>query len=56
MLLYNILAYILLCKCICGAIVGIFASSAVDCYIDPRLGQSKNYEIGISWFCAKYAA
>jgi hypothetical protein len=30
--------------------LGVVASSAVDCVFEPRLGQTKDYEIGICCF------
>ena len=34
----------------------MLASSAVDCGFEPRLGQTKDYTIGICCFSAKHAA
>ena len=36
--------------------VSVLASSAVDSRFDPRLGQTKDYKIGICCFSAKQAA
>jgi hypothetical protein len=36
--------------------VSVFASCAVDRGLDPRLGQTKDYKIGICCFSAKHAA
>jgi hypothetical protein len=36
--------------------VSMFASSAVDHKIEPRSGQTKDYEIGICCFSARHAA
>ena len=36
--------------------VSVLASSAVDRWIDPRSGQTKDYEIGICCFSTKHAA
>jgi hypothetical protein len=36
--------------------VSVLALSAVDRVFEPRLGQTKDYEIGICCFSAKYAA
>ena len=36
--------------------VSVLASSAVDRGFEPRSGQTKDYEIGICCFSAKYAA
>ena len=36
--------------------VGVLASSEVDRGFESRLGQTKDYKIGISFFSAKYAA
>jgi hypothetical protein len=37
-------------------VVSVFASSVVDRGFEPRLGQIKDYEIGICCFSGKYAA
>jgi hypothetical protein len=37
-------------------IVSVLASSAVDHGFEPRLGQTKDYKIGIGCFPAKHAA
>ena len=39
-----------------GVIVNVLASSAVDHGFKPRLGQAKDYKIGIACFSAKHAA
>ena len=39
-----------------GVIVSVLASSAVDREIEPRSGQTKDYEIGICCFSAKHTA
>jgi hypothetical protein len=36
--------------------VSVLALSAVDRVLEPRLGQTKDYEIGICCLSAKYAA
>ena len=36
--------------------VSMLASSAVDRLVEPRSGQTKDYEIGICCFSAKHAA
>ena len=36
--------------------VSMLASSAVDRLVEPRSGQTKDYEIGICRFSAKHAA
>ena len=36
--------------------VSVLASSPVDRGLEPRSGQSKDYEIGISYFSAKHTA
>ena len=36
--------------------VSVFASTVVDRLFKPRSGQTKDYEIGICCFSAKYAA
>jgi len=36
--------------------VNVFASSVVDCGIEPRSGQTKDYEIDICCFSPKHAA
>ena len=41
---------------ISGVMVSVLASSAVDRGFEPRSGQTKDYEIGICCFSAKYAA
>jgi hypothetical protein len=38
---------------IVGVIISMLASSAVDRGFEPRLGQTKDYEIGICCFSAK---
>jgi hypothetical protein len=38
-----------------GGMVSMFTSSAVDRGFEPRSGQTKDYEIGICCFSAKYA-
>ena len=39
-----------------GGIVSVLTSSAVDRRFEPRSGQTKDYQIGICCFSAKYAA
>ena len=39
-----------------GVMVSMLASSAVDRGFEPRSGQTKDYEIGICCFSAKFAA
>ena len=41
---------------ICGVMVSVFASSAVDRGFEPRSGQTKAFKIDICCFSAKYAA
>jgi hypothetical protein len=36
--------------------VSVLASSAIDLVFEPRLGQTKDYKIGICCFSAKHAA
>jgi len=36
-------------------ISGVMVSSAVDRVFEPRLGQTKDYKIGICYFSAKHA-
>ena len=36
--------------------VGVLASSAVGRGFDSRSGQTKDYKIGIFWFCATRSA
>ena len=36
--------------------IGVLASSVVDCMFEPRAGQTKDYNIGICCFSAKHAA
>ena len=43
-------------KHIGGIIVSVLASSVVDRGFEPRLGQTKDYQIGICSFSAKHAA
>ena len=40
--------------CIGGVMVSLFTSSVVDREFDSRTGQTKDYEIGICCFSAKY--
>jgi hypothetical protein len=44
------------CNHISGVMVSVFASSAVDHRFESRLGQTKDYKIGICCFSAKHAA
>ena len=39
-----------------GVMVNMLSSSAVDYGFEPRLGQTKDYNIGICCFSAKYTA
>jgi hypothetical protein len=39
-----------------GEMVSVLASSAVDCGLEPRSGQTKDYKIGIWCFSTKHAA
>ena len=41
---------------ICGVMVSVLVSSAVDRGFKPRLGQTKDYKIGIYCFSAKHTA
>ena len=41
---------------IVGVIISMLASSAVDRGFEPRLGKTKDYEIGICCFSAKQPA
>ena len=43
-------------NCIGGVMVSILTSSVVDRGFEPRPGQTKDYDIGICCFSAKYAA
>ena len=43
-------------KRIGGVMVSVIASTVVDRRIEPRSGQTKNYEIGICYFSAKNTA
>jgi uncharacterized protein YaeQ len=36
--------------------VGVLVSNAVDRWLEPRSGQTKDYKIGICCFSAKHAA
>ena len=42
--------------CICGVIVGVLASNAVDRGFEPWSGQTKDYKIDICCFSTKHAA
>jgi len=44
------------CNHICGIIVSVLASSAVDRGFEPRSGQPKDYEIGICCFSGRHTA
>ena len=51
--------YLVYIKCqhrIGVVMVSVLASSAVDREFEPRLGQTKDYKIGIRCFSAKHAA
>ena len=41
---------------IAGIMVGVLASSVVDCGFEPGSGQTKDYKIGICCFSAKHTA
>ena len=41
---------------ICGVMVSVLAPSAVDRGFERRLGQTKDYKIGICCFSAKHVA
>ena len=41
---------------ICGVMVSVLASNAVDRGFEPQSGQTKDYEIGSCWFSTKNAA
>ena len=43
-------------KCIGDVMISVLASIAVDREFKPRLGETKDYEIGICCFSAKHAA
>ena len=43
-------------KRISGVMVSMLTSSGVDCGFETRLGQTKDYEIGICFFSTKHAA
>jgi hypothetical protein len=43
-------------NCIGGVMVSVLVSSAVEREFEPRLGQTKNYKIGICCFSAKHTA
>ena len=36
--------------------ISVLSTSVVDCGVDPRSGQTKDYKIGIRCFAAKHAA
>ena len=40
---------------ICGVMVSVLTSCRKDCGCEPRLGQSKDYKIGICFFSANHA-
>jgi hypothetical protein len=40
----------------CGIMVNVLASSAVERGFEPRSGKTKDYDIGMCCFSAKYAA
>ena len=46
---------IYLTNCICGEMVSVPASSAVNCWFKPQSCRTKNYKIGICFFSAKHA-
>jgi hypothetical protein len=50
------MSYHQVCNRIDGVMVSVFASSAVDRRFEPRLGQNKDYKIGICCFSDKHAA
>ena len=50
------LLFFMTCYCISGEMVSVLASSAVDRGFEPRLSQSKDYELGICCFSAKHSA
>ena len=52
-LIYN---FILSKKHICGLMVSVLASSAVDCGFESWSGQTKDYKIGMCCFSAKHTA
>jgi len=39
-----------------GIMVSVLASSVIDCGLEARSGQPKDYNIGICYFSAKQAA
>ena len=39
-----------------GVMVRVLTSSAIDCWLEPRSGQTKDYEIGMCCFFTKHAA
>jgi hypothetical protein len=43
-------------NCIGGVMVSVLASSAVDRWFEPQLGQTKDYKIGICCSSAKHTA
>ena len=53
---FFIISYQIYLNRICGVIVGMLASSAVDRGFESRLGQTRDYKIGICCFSAKHAA
>ena len=55
-LFYFYLIYILYIYYISGLMVSMFETNVIECAFEPRSGQTENYNIGICWFSAKYAA
>ena len=41
---------------ICGVMVSVLASTVIDRWFEPRLGKSKDFNVGICCFSAKHAA
>ena len=41
---------------ICGVMVSVLDSSAVDHRFEPRSGQNKDFKISICYYSAKYTA
>ena len=52
---FFIISYQIYLNRICGVIVGVLASSAVDRGFESRSGQTRDYKIGICCFSAKHA-
>ena len=52
----NFVSLLIFVNCIHSVMVSVHASSVVDRGFEPRLGQTKDYTIGICCFSGKHAA